>query len=760
MSFYILLRYKIPKAVLFLLVLAIVFSLTIWPSAAPAQAAQGFVSRSGSQLMLNGQPFRFSGANIYWLGLDENVGGVDYPTNFRVDDALATAKAMGANVIRAHTLGISVGCSKCIEPSRGQFNEAALLRVDYALAAAQRFGLKVVIPFTDNYNYYHGGKGTFAAWRGVKENDFYTNPQVIGDFKQYVSVLLNRVNTVTGVAYKNDPTIMAWETGNELFPPASWTGMMADYIKSIDSNHLVVDGRYGIDPAALSLKNVDIYSDHFYPLAVSKLTNDVAQVKKAGKPMLVGEYDWANRDGGSALTDFLGIIENNPAIAGDFYWSLFGHNDTNGYVQHLDNYTLHFPGDNQDMRNRVQLLTTHALNLGQTNTAARSNLVAASPATEAPLVTSLINNGSANLLTWRGVAGADRYSVERATAGPDGPWTLVCDKCAGDNETPWTDQATPAGQAWYRVRAFNMAGVAGSYSAVAAINNGSVSAQAVVSVDNLTDWSKTYSHSASLTFDTSNSANFEGDVSRVRRNSPTADEIVWKQMGLTAFEATGYFWPTEPVSQFSFFTSADGQTWQPVTPTLNGGTGNWTKYTYTLTGLNGANYVKMRWNNTGGQFWNPQVGRVVITSDPNPARAAVVPAVVDNLSDWSKVYSHSANLSFDNGNTAFFEGDSSRVRRNSLTDEEISWKQPNLKAFELTAYFWPNEATSHFSFYTSADGQNWQPVNPAVSGGSGDWRKFTYSLKNLNGVNFVKVRWNSLTGQFWNAQISKVTLNS
>src|SRR2546423_1483049 len=42
-------------------------------------APGGFVTRSGSQLLLNGQPFRFAGANIHWLGLDDST---NYPSQF------------------------------------------------------------------------------------------------------------------------------------------------------------------------------------------------------------------------------------------------------------------------------------------------------------------------------------------------------------------------------------------------------------------------------------------------------------------------------------------------------------------------------------------------------------------------------------------------------------------------------------------------------------------------------------------------------
>lgn len=61
---------------------------------------------------------------------------------------------------------------------------------------------------------------------------------------------MQRINPYNGIAYKDDPTILAWETGNELggyieaemWPPASWTRSVVSYIRAYDSNHLIIDG--------------------------------------------------------------------------------------------------------------------------------------------------------------------------------------------------------------------------------------------------------------------------------------------------------------------------------------------------------------------------------------------------------------------------------------------------------------------------------------------------------------------------------------
>src|SRR2546429_787074 len=231
-----------------------------------------FVTRSGSSLMLGGNKFRFSGPNIFWLGLLQRPEGIRYPSQFEVDDAIATAADMGATVVRSHTLGNSVGCKLCVEPTLGTFNQQALEHIDYAIQSARKHHIKLIIPLVDNWYFYHGGKRTFTNWRNIpNEDNFYSNPQVIYDFKKYISTLLNHKNSYSGITYKDDPTIMAWETGNELSAPTNWVQNISSYIKSIDANHLIVDGNSGGlgHPLSfqedLNINSIDIYAGHFYP---------------------------------------------------------------------------------------------------------------------------------------------------------------------------------------------------------------------------------------------------------------------------------------------------------------------------------------------------------------------------------------------------------------------------------------------------------------------------------------------------------------
>src|SRR4030042_6716070 len=109
------------------------------------------------------------------------------------------------------------------------------------LAVANRKGIRVIIPFIDNWKWW-GGIGAAAAFRDKNAKDFWTDPQLYEASKKIVSSAINRTNTVTGVKYRDDKAVLAWETGNELVCPHEWTARAVAFIKSLDQNHLVLDG--------------------------------------------------------------------------------------------------------------------------------------------------------------------------------------------------------------------------------------------------------------------------------------------------------------------------------------------------------------------------------------------------------------------------------------------------------------------------------------------------------------------------------------
>ncbi|GAA5969798.1 hypothetical protein JCM11641_008044 [Rhodosporidiobolus odoratus] len=333
-------------------------------SGAPAKAfmpkPSTFVTRKKNKLYLDGSEFRITGPNIYWLGLDENVNSqVSYPGKPRIREAMAMTVAMGGNTIRSHSLGVSM----TLWPKAWQTNEAAWDTIDYSIYAAREYGLRLIIPLTDNYAYYHGGKYDFIGWGGGDTSDaseFYENDNVVNIFKGYIAMLLNHTNTYTGVKLKDDPTILAWETGNELggymlgggAPPAYWTQDIASYIKSLAPSHLVADGTDGLTDYSGSLANtgisvdeVDLVTDHFYPALQWLLAKDQGWMNShTDKVFFVGENDWTGQKGGSDLDTFYSYIKDSMPGSGSMMWSMFGRDDQCcDWIKHNDGYSLYYP---------------------------------------------------------------------------------------------------------------------------------------------------------------------------------------------------------------------------------------------------------------------------------------------------------------------------------------------------------------------------------------------------------------------------------
>ena len=414
--------------------------------------------------MLNGKQFRFGGANIYWLGLYSNIGNVHYATDFQIKDALQTAADMGVTVVRSHTLGISVGNPLSVEPKLGQFNAKAFDTIDYSIYEAHKLGIRLIIPLTDNWHYYEGSYHTFTQWLGLPSSDFYTSPKAIAAFEQYISHLLNHVNPYTKLAYKNDPTVMAWELGNELngMTP-SWIEKISSFIHNLAPHQLIAAGQqYGVNPATLTAPDVNIVDCHYYPPLEtdSFIESNAAQVAKAGKVFIAGEY-------GSivASKSLLAPLVSDKNISGAAFWSLFAHRNTYGYDQHNDGETLHFPGVSSAMRSRDHAIRDfdYAMNQPVPDRAAlevRGLGVPPEPPPGQPLITSIQQKNGLNVIAWRGTTDALHYSIERSS-NATGPWTLVCSKCATDDQTPWTDKTSLATPSYYRVIPYNADGIVG-----------------------------------------------------------------------------------------------------------------------------------------------------------------------------------------------------------------------------------------------------------------------------------------------------------
>jgi mannan endo-1,4-beta-mannosidase len=311
------------------------------PSPSPAPASP-FVTTSNGNFVLNGEKFVPVGFNAYWMGLDESYS---YPPHVQIEEMFTVAKTMAATAIRSHTLGHSSGSQNSLRPKDNNLNAAAWEPIDYAFSMARKYNIRLICPLTDNYWWYNGNYGDYAATRGLPKTSFWTDANLISDFKNYVYQWLNHVNQYTKVAIKDDPYLLAIETGNELgnirnadnsVPPASWLSDITKYIKSIDSNHVVLDGADEClgQSNDFAISTIDAYSRHFYsddPTTLNNLANKSASV---GKPFIVGEYD-------SHATTFLQEMEANKNVKGSFFWSVFPHvNGVSGaYVTHDDGYS-------------------------------------------------------------------------------------------------------------------------------------------------------------------------------------------------------------------------------------------------------------------------------------------------------------------------------------------------------------------------------------------------------------------------------------
>jgi mannan endo-1,4-beta-mannosidase len=378
-------------------------------SVAQDAPARSFIGVSGTDFTLDGKPFFVTGVNNHYL----TYGSQDEVTRV-LDDAVA----MGANVVRTFlqpVIGSLDGSVATIwnwqkvgdawdSAVKGTYllywdqaknamavNDGAngMQKVDFLVAEARKRRLRLIIAFLDFWDF-TGGAQQMRAWYGSRDKSgfFFNDPRTKRDYRMWVSHVVQRVNSLTRLAYREDPTIMAWELMNEgnARPESlrlAWTAEMSAYVKSLDPNHLVSSGHANIleKLSDLSIPSLDFGTWHgypvFYKLTVKQfkdvITDFCQLAARAKKPVLLEEFGYArsNQDSADAYAMWLDTLTRDLNCAGWMVWRLVSRQDSGRYP--VDNHEqFDIRNDESKIWNILEAATARAAKIRETNRAAET----------------------------------------------------------------------------------------------------------------------------------------------------------------------------------------------------------------------------------------------------------------------------------------------------------------------------------------------------------------------------------------------------
>jgi len=335
---------------------------------------EDFVRVKGTHLMLNGKPYYFTGANM-WYGCYIASSGEtgDRPRLLRELDSLQANRIVNLRVLAGSEEGyIKRSVRPVIQRKPGEIDEHLLQGLDFLLAEMAKRRMHAVL-YLNNYWEWSGGMTQYNVWTGAKPIDpddttqgwgafmdfsasFYANAPAQKMFREYVQRIITRTNSCNGRAYSEDPTIMAWQLANEPRPGRvgvsseknlpdfyNWIDQTALFIHSLDTNHLVSSGSEGtigtLQSSAFFLEShktphIDYLTFHLWPLnwgwfdpkrieetlpvtetkALDYIAAHLALARQLDKPIVMEEFG-LDRDGGE-------IQLGTPVTARDRYFRL------------------------------------------------------------------------------------------------------------------------------------------------------------------------------------------------------------------------------------------------------------------------------------------------------------------------------------------------------------------------------------------------------------------------------------------------------
>lgn len=465
-----------------------------------------YITVDGTRLMDGDQELKFVSLNYPQATSD---------THWEHENAIKTIRDMGGNVTRSYTIPVTNGGNDGRAYVTGvdangnlTFNEDALNALDDLLDVCNRYGVRIVIPFVDHWHWVGGIDGyvwlaygqdsahqpsssSFQSWAW----EFYSNQTCINYFEQMIEHLMNRVNTVSGIKYKDDPAVLCWETGNELGANQSnqntyddvltaWNKEIVNFTKAQGIKQLVLDGRMSTTQKSRTDNPADILGAHYYEgNYATRCADDTRVCHEAGYPFILGEFGGKVK-ASDCTPVFQAGLENGTN--GIMMWSLRAHKDGYGYYFHdEDGYwaAYHWPGfpsgsyygETEIIRSiyaYAQIANGKASNYEE----AKQIAIPAPETEEAPLLYDITTVGD---IKWRGVVGGAWYEIQRAegVVTPEtadaAEWTTIAGEAeyVYDSGRNWEDKSHDCiagyhdetaltGQTYsYRLRACNESGV-------------------------------------------------------------------------------------------------------------------------------------------------------------------------------------------------------------------------------------------------------------------------------------------------------------
>src|SRR5689334_17410788 len=129
-----------------------------------------FIRSDGGTLLRDGRPWRFLLANAYYLQDEVGQGAPGYTEN-----ALDFARQLGAQVVRTWAFNDRPDKSSRMWSDLTTPEEDGLRALDFAVAAASRRGLRLILALHDYWPAY-GGMAQWLRWRGIAVDN--TDPPV------------------------------------------------------------------------------------------------------------------------------------------------------------------------------------------------------------------------------------------------------------------------------------------------------------------------------------------------------------------------------------------------------------------------------------------------------------------------------------------------------------------------------------------------------------------------------------------------------